>query len=209
MKTLLLIAILLQAPGAATSKISGHVTTLPKVSMPSTLTLRIYGQGGDQMVLRPIPVSADGSFEISGIAPGEFSISLGAPFRSPSRNFFIKDGNVTDFEIKVPTEIPVRVVMTDGSAFAAGPIELVATTPVSATNINRAAPKIMTGRTQFSAGGNFTLTVFPGENSIRVENLPVGYVVKSITCGGVDLQHNPLQLDSTPSSPILVTLDRQ
>lgn len=208
MKILFLIAFLLQAP-AANHKISGHVVTLPQVSMPSTLTLRVYGRGNGPMELRPVAVSADGTFEISGIAPGEFSLSLGDPFRSPSRNFTFRDGDVTDFEIKVPTEISGRVVMADGSAFTAGPVELIATTPVGATNINRAAPKIMTGRTQSGPAGNFSLTAYPGENSIRAENVPTSFVVKSITCGGIDLLRNALQLDSGPVSPIIVTLDRQ
>jgi hypothetical protein len=100
--------------------------------------------------------------------------------------------------------------MPDGSPFIFGPITLVVTTPVGATNINRAAPKTMTTRASIGSSGNFRLTVFPGENSIRVETpLPSGYVVKSITYGSVDIQSKPLQLDSAPTSTVIVTLERQ
>src|SRR5262245_61851285 len=116
MKTLLMLALLLQAPAGGTSKISGRVTGFPGAKIPSTMKLRVYGQvgPGNTIVLRDVSVQDNGLFEISGIAPGEFGLSLGDPFRSPSRNFTFRDGDVTDFEMKVPIEVSGRLVMADG-----------------------------------------------------------------------------------------------
>src|SRR3954462_14448361 len=106
MRTLLMLALLLQAPAAGTSKISGHMTSFPGAKIPSVMKLRVYSQygPGNSIVLRDVSVHDNGLFEISGIAPGEYAMSLDDPFSSPRRNFTFSDGDVTDFEMKVPVE---------------------------------------------------------------------------------------------------------
>jgi hypothetical protein len=207
MKALILAALVLQLPGVTTYKISGRVTTFPGVAHPQTLTLRTYGQGSGALNLKSVPVQADGTFEIAGAASGEYSLSLGDPFRSPGRNFTFRGGDVTDFEIKVPAPVGGRIVLADGRAIGSNFV-VSATTPVTATNIGRAAPKVMVSRIAPDAGGNFTLAVFPGDNTIGLDRMPYGYTVASITYEGMDLQHSPLRLNAAPTSVVVVTVTR-
>ena len=207
MKLLIIAAVLLQLPATPTFKISGHITTFPGVPLPQDLTLRTYGQGSGPMNLKSVPVRSDGTFEIIGAALGEYSISLGDPFRSPSRNVFLRDADVTDFEIKVPTPVAGRIVSADGQAIAGGFV-VSATTPVTATNINRAARKTMATRTSPDAAGNFTLAVFPGDNTIGFDSVPDGYTVAAVTYDGMDLLHSALRLNAAPASTVVVTVTR-
>jgi hypothetical protein len=207
MKLLIIASVLLQLPAIPTFKISGHVTTFPGVTLPQELTLRTYGQGTGPMNLKSVPVRADGTFEISGAASGEYSLSLGDPFRSPSRNFTFRGTDVTDFEIKVPTIAAGRIVLADGRG-TGGDFVLSATTPVTATNINRGASKTMASKTSPDAGGNFSLAVFPGDNIIGFDRVPDSYTVASVTYDGTDLQHSALRLNAIPASTIVVTVNR-
>jgi hypothetical protein len=209
MKTLILISILLQAPSGATSSIGGRVTVIPNAPVPAQLTLRIYGQGtGPGLNLQSVRVQNDGSFEIRGVSPGEYSLTSGDPLLSPGRNFTFRNGDVTDFELKVPVEISGRIAMADGSTVALPSLMVTATSPVNATNLNPAAAKTMSSRATTGFRGDFTLLAFPGENTIRIEQVPTGYVVKSVTYGSMDLQSSPLTLGAAPAATIVITLDR-
>jgi hypothetical protein len=136
---------------------------------------------------------------------GEFAIALGDPFNSPSRNFMLQNGDITDFEMKVPISISGRILMSDRSTLPAS-LFISAKTPVSATNINRAARRTMSSRTEPDTGGKFTLLVYPGDNAIAVESLPDSYAVESITYGSLDVNQNALHLTALPNSTIAITL---
>jgi hypothetical protein len=206
-----MLALLLQTPSAGTSKISGRVTSFPGAKIPSAMKLRVYGQGGPDIVMRDVSVQANGLFEISGIAPGEYGMSLGDPFRSPSRNFTFRDGDVTDFEMKVPVEVSGRLVMVDGQVVP-GETSIRNTSPAAATMNSRAPRQIAT--LGFSDGsGRFSLGLFPGENTISlnptmgVNQLPPGYRIKTITYGSQDVTHTPLVLDAPPTSTLVIVLE--
>jgi hypothetical protein len=209
MRSLLLIALLLQTAALANHKISGRVTTFRGTPPPQTLTLRVYGQSGPggSVVTRSIPVRSDSTFEVTGIAPGEFSISLGNPFQSPIRGFTFREGDVTDFEMKVPVAVSGRVVMSDGQPYNGAEILLTLTTDASATNIGR-APKMMKSLSTSDGPARFSLLVFPGDNAITVSGVPAGYAVQSIRYDGQDVPQSGLKLDTAPTSAIVVTLVR-
>jgi hypothetical protein len=209
MKPLILAVLLLQTPSPATSRIGGHVVTFPGAKIPTTLTLRIYGQQGPggSVVTRSIPAQSDGTFQISGVAPGEYTVSVGDPFHSPGRNFTFRSGDVTDLEIKVPAAISGRVVVADGSPLPDPLVRIVDTTPVSGIAANPRVPKTMRSSVSPDAMGNFVLDAFPGENTISLDQLPVGYTVMSIMFGAVNVQ-GPITLESVPTSFIVITLDR-
>jgi hypothetical protein len=160
------------------------------------------------MVLKSIPVKSDGTFEVTGLAAGEFSISIGNPFQSPSRNFMIRNTDVTDFEMKIPVPVPVRIVLSDGKPYLAGGVSLSLTSPVAATNINRAALNVMKSQSPRDWASNFTLLVYPGDNAISISDVPAGYTVQSMTYDGQDIQRNGLRLDAAPTSTIVVTVTR-
>jgi hypothetical protein len=66
----------------------------------------------------------------------------------------------------------------------------------------------MASRTSPDAAGNFTLAVFPGDNTIGFDSVPDGYTVASVTYDGMDLQHSPLRLNAAPASTVVVTVTR-
>jgi hypothetical protein len=208
-----MLALLLQAP-AGTSKISGRVTSFPGAKIPGTMKLRVYGQvgPGNSIVVRDVSVQDNGLFEIAGIAPGEYALSLGDPFRSPSRNFTFRDGNVTDFEMKAPTEVSGRLVMADGRVVP-GEASIRNTSPAAAT-MNSRAPRQIATLAFSDAGGRFSLGLFPGENTISlnptmgVNQLPSGYSIKSITYGAQDVTHTPMVLNAPPTSTLVIVLER-
>jgi hypothetical protein len=208
MKASILFVLLLQTLPVPAAKISGHVVTLPGTAMPETLTLRIYGNSGSQLNLRPVPVNSDGRFEITGIGGGEFTLSIGDPFRSPGRNFTMKEVEVTDFEVKVPVPVAGRVQLADGTPLQVPGLVIRAETPVTAVNISRAAPKTMGNRAP-AESGSFTLGAFPGDNTISVEQVPAGYSVGAITYNGFDALNNPLKINVAPTGTLVVTLNRR
>ena len=213
MRPLILIALLLlQSQAPATSKISGHVVTFPGERLPETLTLRVYGQSGPggMIVTKPIPVQTDGTFEISGLVPGEFSVSIGSNVgSSPGRNFMLRagTGGVTGLDMKVPAAVSGRVVLPDGSPFVVQQFFIQLTTPAGATNINPAALNKMRSQARTESNGRFVLSAFPGENTFSFEQLPPGYVVKSVMYGSTDVLNSPLKLDAVPTNSLVVTLD--
>src|SRR5436190_18254252 len=214
MRTLLMLALLLQAPDAGTSKISGRVTGFVDAVIPRMMKLRVYGQvgPGNSIGVRDVSVQDNGLFEISGVAPGEYALSLADPFHSPSRNFTFREGNVTDFEMKVPVEVSGRLVTADGRVVP-GEASIRNTSPAAAT-MNSRAPRQIATLAFSDAGGRFSLGLFPGENTISlnqttgVNQLPSGYSIKSITYGAQDVTHTPLVLNAPPASTLVIVLER-
>jgi len=209
-----MLVLLLQTPTAGTSKISGRVTCFPGGEIPRTMKLRVYGQvgPGNSIVVRDVSVQENGLFEISGIAPGEYELSLGDPFRTPSRNFTFRDGDVTDFEMKVPIEVSGRLVMADGRVVP-GEASIRNTSPAAAT-MNSRAPRQISTLAFSDAAGRFSLGLFPGENTISLNQsngptqLPSGFTIKSITYGAQDVTHTPLDLKAPPTSTLVIVLER-
>jgi hypothetical protein len=197
-----------------TSKISGRVTGFPGAETLRMMKLRVYGQSGpgNSIVIREVPVQENGFFEIAGVAFGEYSLSLGDPFHSPSRNFTFRDGNVTDLEMKVPVEVAGRLVTADGQPVP-GEASIRNTSPAAVT-VNSRAPREIVTQAFSDAAGRFSLGLFPGENRISLNHtsganqLPPGYSIKSITYGGQDVTNTPLTLNAPPKSTLVIVLER-
>jgi hypothetical protein len=64
----------------------------------------------------------------------------------------------------------------------------------------------MRSSTTVRADGTFSLPLQPGGTQIAVQTLPMGYYLKSIVAGSLDLLQVPLTVGETPPAEIVVTL---
>jgi hypothetical protein len=201
---------------ARMSRVTGTVVTSegrPAVGAQLSVTTR-QGNGGSSD--SGGTVAADGTFAISGIAPGEHSIDV----RPQGRPGAAADGEFASVPITVSgTDITGLRIVTGKGTTITGRVVFEGTAPKnSAPTPLRvlANPSDPSSRPVFAAmggnplsngalddNGNFTLAVGPGRVFFMVTT-PPSWVMKSVTLDGKDITDEPLELTGNHSVSGLV-----
>jgi hypothetical protein len=173
-----------------------------------------------------------GYFRLNGIPSGRYYITAGlstSPTYYPGvlESIDAKTVNVVagstvagiDFALLNPVEIVVtgRVVIEGGGALPLDVAGLIGAAIVP-NNVPKptALMRMISARasdgsrasTTVRADGSFTLPLPPGGTQIVVQSLPMGYYVKSIFAGALDILRSPFTVDEGPLPEIVVTLTR-
>ena len=176
-------------------KVGGRVTgmsNLPPGFAP-TVTLRRTDNPSSPF---QTPVHDDGAFEFPKVPSGTYTLSMNPAFSGTAIMSQIEVGN-TDLlgvTIQVPyrAEIAGRLVTEKGLAPVKGNVQLRRINGISSIPIS---------------GGLFRMSIAEGEYQVSIGQLPVGYEVKSIAYGGIDITQSWLKIDaSTPAKELVATL---
>jgi len=142
---------------------------------------------GGNSPIQEVSTTADGSFQIQRVRPGSYQLLSAGARSSPGLSVVVGDKDVTGLELViVPTVEVTGNVVVEGK----GP-----------------APRVQLQLAPFKGnGGNFGMSTAPDgslratlpEGSYRISwsSLPVGYEIKSITAGSVDLLSTPLRVSA-------------
>jgi hypothetical protein len=231
MKNLALIAVLLiqgVPPPQQGGMIIGHLTR----GIASTVVgTPIVARAIDDGRVAGIAVSDEtGGYRLS-LPAGHYAVSAGllsSPTYYPgvadqvnARAVKVVAGSTVvgiDFSLVKSVDIPVagRVVIEGGGSLPADVAGLIGSAlpannrPVSAALMRmlaQQAPGGVRSSVTVRDDGTFALALPPGGNQVFVQALPLGYYVKSIVAGGMDILQSPL-IVSEGAQEIVVTLTR-
>jgi len=145
-------------------------------------------------------IAADGSFEITNVRPGQYSLSVSAAPLTLAQpvTFTVTDKAVTGIEA-----VMLQTVLITGSVTVEG---------------DGLRPRLQLTLSSFNGGvnspymsmlpdGTFRTVVPEGEYRLSWSNLPAGYFLKSISMGSEDLLAQPLKVQvNTSAQPINILL---
>ena len=145
--------------------------------------------------MRTVSARADGSFEITGVSPGSYTLNASfSGVRAETRNIVVADQPLSglDFSFRLAS-LSGRISAEDGSAFADARafIDAIVTT---VDNPNILASTIL----PISSDGTFSRILEPGNYRFYLRTLPEEYSIKSMTAGGVDLLRETLRFNGEP-----------
>jgi hypothetical protein len=149
-------------------------------------------------------VQADGTFKLTGVAPGDYDITLSVPNaetgeeEAASANVSINGLDVTGISlVVVPGARASGTIVVDGGSpppFATGNVRLYAQSP----------PGVATPFRIRNAGGpairndwSFEIKGLDGPRTFRLTGLPAGWMLKSVTHDGRDITDTPLDFKGT------------
>jgi protocatechuate 3,4-dioxygenase beta subunit len=173
-------------------------------------------QGGGMMSYGGGTVAADGTFAISGIAPGEHSIDVRPQMRPgeagggefASVPVVVSGSNITGLRIVTSkaTTVSGRVVFEGTASREGGPTPVrVMAMPADPSNrpvfFSLSGDPLSNGA--LDDNGNFQLGVASGRVFFTLTT-PPSWVVKSVTLDGNDITDEPLELTGKPSVSGLV-----
>jgi TonB family protein len=146
------------------------------------------------------PIAADGSFEITNVRPGQYSLSVSSGQLTLAQpvTFTVTDKDVTGIEaVMMQTLLLTGNLMVEGDGLR----------PRLQLTLSPFKGGISSPYVGIVADGSFRVTVPEGEYRLSWSNLPSGYFLKSITMGSVDLLSAPLKVQvNTPVQPISIML---
>ena len=154
-------------------------------------------------------IQADGSFFIANVPPGSYMLTArsgvggrgrggaavaraGGEMEIGSLPVVVGDGDVTG----------VSIMLTRGASIA-GTVVTEGTSPITLSNLRvmtrqiRNTPGMGVAGSGVSATGSFQLSTLSGAVSLRVENLPSQWMVKSIVIGPTDVTDGGFELRGT------------
>ena len=195
---------------ASPSSIGGAISGRVALSdFPDAQQLVLSGRpvnAGTAITRLQTPIGDDGTFVFPKVPSGAYSLRV----LGPGNLIFGSAGTTTvevadrDVEVQVKSDVSFvvgRIVTADGGLLPALPSENNSQIMVRSLRPNGSES------TGIQTGGMFVLRRVQGEMSIGVDNLPLGYTVKSITYGARELVSGALRIDGPPVGEILITLD--
>jgi hypothetical protein len=185
--------------------IRGKVTTFPGAVLPTAIRLTPFAA---RQTKQQTTISADGSFEFTGIGQGSWDLRIGSEVLFNARSLSVAKQDVVGIEINAPVELRGRVVMADGSIPM--PVFQIQNEFAAGNSVGTPTVRTLPAQREFDirSDGTFSVGVVPGQQRISVLGLPLSYSVKSIAYGAVDLGASPLLLTDIPTGEILVMLER-
>jgi hypothetical protein len=211
----------LELGGGSGVRVSGNIVTStgsPNSLLPQTIALTGNAQpmvlsvappggfavGGAGGVLTSVSArtNPDGTFEFLKVAPGNYTIRVPTvpTIGAQPITLVVADKDISGLKVNVPfqAEVPGRVVMEDGSRF----------------QIPNGQPFSIEAR--FSNGsygsliqpdGSFRLRLTEGNYQIGIRYLPLGYALKSVSSGTLDIIQSSLKIAAgEPLNDVVVTV---
>ena len=192
---------------ARLARISGTVTNSAGLPAAGAQVMLMTRQGNGGSSSGGGTVAADGTFTISGVAPGEHSVDVRPPFRPgesggefASMPVAVSGSDITGLRIVTGKGVTIsgRVIYEGTAKRDAPPVE----PRVLATPIDRSGPSFFGGdpRTNGVIGENGTFKVTAGSGRVFLNVVtPPSWVVKSITFEGEDIVDQPFDLTGRQS----------
>jgi len=141
--------------------------------------------------LRPSQIGADGAFEFANVAPGSYAIMLIGSSEPLATVEVLND--ISDLRLPLPL-LGGQVVMEKGGLPPGlSMMHIHLRSPISA----RVAP--------VAQDGAFAIPSGPDSGPLSVSSVPLGYRVRSIMQGQVDLTRSSLSFDSTEPVRVVLT----
>jgi hypothetical protein len=128
-----------------------------------------------------------------------------APAASTGVNVAVSDSDINDLRLSIPRQ---HLIFGQVEILGGGPMPRL---PLSFSGQATAAGTGTTALLTFSpqADGTFRFTLPEGERFVSSGQLPVGYTLKSLTYGSIDLRQAPLKVEADrPTSELRVTLEK-
>jgi hypothetical protein len=194
--------------------VSGRVIGIPS-SLSSSLVRVVMNRVDGKLTSAEAVIGADGSFEFTDVTPGDYSLFVVAPvFKMTERAIHVLDTDIRGLELIPPILVSGHVIVEGGMPLPAqvetppgapGPLTGLRLDVRPAETSQGAGPQPQSAAVH--ADGAFRFDVEPGSYTVGMDHLPLGYYVKSITAGGVDVLREPLVLKTNVVPPELsVTL---
>jgi len=149
----------------------------------------VVSGGGGTLTSISTRTNSDGTFEFLVVPPGIYTVRLPgvAAFTSQAQTLVVADKEISGLQFNVPyqTEVPGHVVMEDGSRF-----QMASSQPISL----EARTSNSTYGTSIAADGSFRFRLSEGSYQIGMRNFPLGFAVKSISSGEIDVLKASLKI---------------
>jgi hypothetical protein len=188
-------------------RVSGRVTDIPHQAPQGFLGVAL--SRGPLIVKASL--AADGTFEFEKVAPGRYRIGVTPPFAASSID--VTDTDVVGLELSVPPIIFGNVELENGGRL---PVQAAAAAAGLADPPTHVSIQAFSARCSDcvpllspNVRGDGSFAVYPpdgGEAWIRATTLPLGYYVKSMLYGDVNLLERPLTLKEGNNGGLRVVL---
>ena len=214
-------------------RVAGRVQNIPpglpreavRVNLQPVIGFEAIGTATAQPI--EVAIRSDGTFEFARVAPGRYvpRVMIVGTFGAADA-IVVDDRDVTGISITPPPllvgqveiagggTLPVPTSVVSGLALpdAASFVQILARrvnprTLANAANTMEPANGNLT--TTVRANGLFVLPADAGEYQLYVMQIPVGYYLRSVSAGNVDLTRNTLQIGSAPPADVRVVLSTQ
>jgi len=186
------LVIVLNAPRLGS--MSGRVTGLH-----STEGVRVVLRNNTPGVAWEAPLAADGSFVLTKVFPGPYTLRVSYGGLQTSRQIVMGNEDLKDIDLAVSSErILIGHVVVEN--LAAPDVVL------QARNAEGVVSSYISGTVQPNMGRSFKLRLKEGEYAISVSSVPAGFQVQSVSYGPTDLLKEPLKLDGLGLWEIVVRL---
>jgi len=151
-------------------------------------------QGGTILEALGNLVDADGRFEFSNVPPGQYTLRIIGP-NPPSMPVTVAGADITNLSVTLPPLILGHATVEGGGALprqVSGGTVLPATLQLEALRVGGGTGS---GNATPRGDGPFLLRIAaPGDYWLRPTVLPIGYELKSMTFGNVDLMKQSLSV---------------
>ena len=168
--------------------------------MPA-LRMNLIGGGGNR-------VRRDGSFQLMNVPPGDYTLDVQQrpenarnlqgvslpPLEFASMPISISGGDIDNLAIMTTPGATVSGrVAYQGEGTLKGPLQVTAAPPSGTSPTGMAISTRAVGGGRVAPDGTFELRGLAGPQLIRVQQLPVGWMLKSITLDGADITDAPYE----------------
>jgi len=176
-------------------RLSGTVTGSAGTPINARITLESQGVAEGAGTNKSAATAADGTFTIPGVPPGAYVLTATGRSASPTTS-----AEVASMTITVGGEDVAGLALTaTRGATISGTVAADNGTRLEVAGVRITAPSMRVGgqgnqpRAQVTAAGAFEMSGLVGVHSLRFEQLPAGWAIKSVTANGVDVADTPME----------------
>ena len=176
-------------------RLSGTVTGSAGTPINARITLESQGVAEGAGTNKSAATAADGTFTIPGVPPGAYVLTATGRSASPTTS-----AEVASMTITVGGEDVAGLALTaTRGATISGTVAADNGTRLEVAGVRITAPSMRVGgqgnqpRAQVTAAGAFEMSGLVGVHSLRFEQLPAGWAIKSVTANGVDVTDTPME----------------